>query len=347
MIVAGASVVALAETGPDEPIRLEYRATFGCPDEANFLERVRARTASVRFVREGAPARVFSVTLAAGPPSWGSVTICNRDREEGARRLEADSCDHVADGVALMVALAVDPHAVARPAPATAEIEASVVPQSAEVPDASSATVEDVDGAPPLPAPHLETPDAAPPPLSPLPPKPPLRYETGQTRRPSSLEILVRHLFVDADAMLATGVSPKTLIAGAPYLGWRSSGRRPLSADAAVDSIHRDHAAARHDREPVLPRFVVQAQSVGRAPSSLAPARRRVANPSAQMPKSTSFPRFVAGRLLGEGAGRDEPGSGPGARSEGAGFAFQSGGARGKSITETVRSPGPCRACSS
>src|SRR5258706_8835853 len=42
-----------------EPIHLEYSAADGCPDQASFEGRVRARTAHARFVTDVGTARTF------------------------------------------------------------------------------------------------------------------------------------------------------------------------------------------------------------------------------------------------------------------------------------------------
>ena len=231
MWLARASVVALAQTETGELIRLQYRATAGCPDEAAFLARVRTRTAHARFVGEGEPARTFSVNLENGAPSWGSVTITEGDRAEGTRRLEADSCDQVADGVALMVALALDPRALGGLAPAVSEVEAGPLPPAVpEIPDASAAGDLDASPAPP-PANPIEvsygTPTA--PPLN-LPPSQESDSAAEANHPPSPLRAFVRHFIAGADVALATGVTPKTLFAGTPYLDWRSSAVASLAA---------------------------------------------------------------------------------------------------------------------
>jgi hypothetical protein len=110
--------VAAAEDGV-EPIRLEYRASGDCPSEAEFIARVRARTSRIRPAWSEEPARTFSVALDAGPPPAGRLQIAVHDKLGGKRSVQADRCSDVADALALMVALAVDPQADARPSVAS------------------------------------------------------------------------------------------------------------------------------------------------------------------------------------------------------------------------------------
>jgi hypothetical protein len=126
LAATGGSAVAWAqEVG--EPIHIEYQAAEGCPLEADFVARVLERSAAARLVARREATRTFIVNLETGSPPSGSVTVTEGDHSQGARRLEADSCEHVADALALIVALALDPHAVAAPngsteAPPTAHL---------------------------------------------------------------------------------------------------------------------------------------------------------------------------------------------------------------------------------
>ena len=231
LLLAEGVELAAAE-GEGEPIRLEYRAGAGCPAEAAFVDRIRARTARARFVRAGGRVRTFTVELEGGARPSGSVTVVNGPRTEGTRRLEADTCSDVADALALMVALALDPHAhpaetplsgpsssvasgagpVGAPdlAPDASEVEASVPEGSApEPPAADAGAVDDAgpDSSSSSPAsPSWIEPDVPATPPAPAPPRPPL------------------HFFGGIDLALASDVTPTSpLFAGAPYVGWRST----------------------------------------------------------------------------------------------------------------------------
>jgi hypothetical protein len=214
VLVLAAAITAIA-TADDagEAIRLEYSAGPGCPDEAAFVARLRARTALARFVGRFERARAFVVRLASGATSSGSVTVTDADRGEGTRSLDADTCDEVADALALMVALAIDPHASIAP----------VAPPAS----AGSASPDSDSGA--TPASTAPFADAAPPPLPLPPPPPPAPLTTAPTTDEADAAAAhgsssaLRHVFAGADFAVATGVTPTTLLAGSPYIGWRST----------------------------------------------------------------------------------------------------------------------------
>ena len=105
----------------DEAIVLEYRAGGGCPDQASFMTSVRNRAARARLAVLGEHVRTFVVVLDAGPPATGSVTIQQAGRPHGSREVRADTCAEVADALALVVALAVDPLGGQAPKPPSAE----------------------------------------------------------------------------------------------------------------------------------------------------------------------------------------------------------------------------------
>jgi hypothetical protein len=129
--VTGGAASAVAQ-GDAEPIRLAYHATEGCPDEAGFVTRVRARTARARLAWAGESARTFTVVVEAGPTPSGHVTVEGGDRTEGTRRVQADSCSDVADALALVVALAIDPRSSAPQAPPPPPAPTSSSPQATE-----------------------------------------------------------------------------------------------------------------------------------------------------------------------------------------------------------------------
>ena len=122
--------------GTEEAIRLSYRASPGCPDEANFVARLCARTSRARIARAGESARTFTIVVDAGPPASGRVVVHGADdASEGTRQVRAASCTDVADALALMVALAIDPQAAAPERAASARPS----PPEPPAPSASSA----------------------------------------------------------------------------------------------------------------------------------------------------------------------------------------------------------------
>jgi hypothetical protein len=126
------ALVASASAQDDqEPIRLAYRASEGCPNEASFIARIRARTARARIAQVGEAARTFTVVVEAGRPSSGRVTVQGNDQTDATRRVQADTCSDVADALALVVALAIEPPATPPPPAASS---AAPVPSASMAP---------------------------------------------------------------------------------------------------------------------------------------------------------------------------------------------------------------------
>jgi hypothetical protein len=222
--------MAMAQ-GDEEPIRLDYRAGPGCLDEDSFVALVRARTPRVRLIDDGGRARTFQVRLAATARPSGSVTVVDGVRTEGTRTVDADTCAEVADELSLIVALALDPHATTPSTPPPA----SAAPPTAAPGDAGAPSVS-----------LAPAPSAPPPPTDPSPPTPTASgtralsgkatealapaVESGSAPAPLGL-----HFFAGVDLAVASGVAPTTIVGGAPYIGWRSTGasRIGLSVRAA------------------------------------------------------------------------------------------------------------------
>jgi hypothetical protein len=216
--LAGASAAGLAwAEGVGERIHLDYHSSEGCPDETSFVARIRGRTTAVRFVERGEAARTFAVTLESGSPASGSVAVTEGERGEGARRLEADSCEHLADALALIVALALDPHALAAP------VATPPAADSGAIFDSGAVSSSKVDLEASTPTPPMDLADAGPPvsfgPPGADAPPPSISMEEAPPspqRVPSAYQF-----FVGGDFVLATGVAPAPLYTGSPYVGWR------------------------------------------------------------------------------------------------------------------------------
>jgi hypothetical protein len=192
-----------------EPIRLTYEAPQACPDEVSFVERIRARTTRARIARPGEAARVFDVRLDGGPPFSGSMTVTDVDHSEGARHVQADSCDEVADALALVVALAIDPRASAQPATAPPILVPSPSPRPHPV-----STGRDK-------RPWGRAPRAS------LAERFGERTPKNATAAPST-----QSLFAGADLAVTSGVAPDSMVGASPYVGWRA-----ISTTAFAPSI--------------------------------------------------------------------------------------------------------------
>jgi hypothetical protein len=189
LVMLGAAAYA-APNEDEAPVRLIYRATEGCPDQADFLARIHVRTSRTRSARPGEVAWTFDVIIDAGPPASGSVTVFEPDFPMGTRRMHADTCADVADALALVIALSIDPHAAISPG-APAALLPPAAPSS-------------------LPTTELRQSFA------------PLRTDRPQFENhswsPSRADV-----FAGVDLVVAYGVAPSALVSGSPYVGWRAN----------------------------------------------------------------------------------------------------------------------------
>jgi len=210
---------------PSEAIRLEYRADTHCPAREAFVDGVRARTSRVHFVGQGeAASRTFVVEIRAGRPARGRVTVVDGTRANLTRELLTDTCEEVADALGLMVALAIDPLAVATPGSPSPPVAGPTASDGGMAPVPSASTLGPT-GSPvlvvaPSPAP-LSTSAASPAPKSTvrspsLAPAAPSRVPMASTRFPSTF-------FGGVDFASASGVSPATLVAPSVTIGWRGT----------------------------------------------------------------------------------------------------------------------------
>lgn len=113
LITATLSERAAAE-GAIEDVRIEYRAPEACPNEAWLLARLEARTDRFRRVSDDRPARSFGIEiaqLAGGYVGTLTITEPQADARPTSRRIEAPDCTEVAEGLALIAALTIDPRA--------------------------------------------------------------------------------------------------------------------------------------------------------------------------------------------------------------------------------------------
>jgi hypothetical protein len=96
---------------PADSIHIEYSAPGGCPSEAAFSWQVRAR---VR--QDAAPARKYAVVLTVdGSRARGTLRVEEESRNT-VREISGASCDEIAEGLALILALVIDPGARTEPA---------------------------------------------------------------------------------------------------------------------------------------------------------------------------------------------------------------------------------------
>ena len=207
-----------------EPIRLEYHAGAGCPNEAAFRTSVRGRTDRARFVESRDASRTFVVQVDSGARAWGRVTVTDEERHQLTRSVQADTCGEVADALGLVVALAIDPHATIAPAAASAPA-AATRPESSATDHAHeagatflglpvSSDAERVPATPPAATGEAE-------PSRPRPRVAPSPVPTSLATTPTPRNRIPATIYVGADLVVATGVAPSTLTAAAAGVGWQ------------------------------------------------------------------------------------------------------------------------------
>jgi len=197
-LLGGALLLTHGARADTEAIRIEYRASDGCPNADEFNAEVFQRTASARLAADGEDARTFKIVIErSGFGVTGSLVIRETDGATVARKVSGKDCTDVATVLALATALAIDPRA---------ELDVAVAPERA-------------------PAPEPPKPVVAPPPTAPVETEP-IDYESPSLpqRGPRSWNAAFGPTF-------AFGVAPRVALGGSLLLeyGDRTRGA-PLSS---------------------------------------------------------------------------------------------------------------------
>src|SRR5258708_11352388 len=196
-------------------IQITYAAPAGCPSDATFLWQVRSRIHEVHAL-----AAHYEVVLSSEGRQMRGVLRVEEENREAVRELAGASCDEVAEGLALIMALLIDPGASTAPAR-----------------DLPPATPPPVEEAPPRPAPPvaLRVPsDTA---VAPHPPPPRSRHasiEAGGTlflRDAIAPGLNVSGRIFLAAEMVGTGFVPAQLPLAFELCGSRPSLRTGRRAD--------------------------------------------------------------------------------------------------------------------
>jgi hypothetical protein len=137
--------LALAQTG--ETVHVDYEAPHGCPDVAQFMNEVHARSPRIRFADDGTRALSVRLTQTLGRVS-GQFTLRDADGTARQRTVTGSQCAEVVSGLALIAAVAIDPNALL----GTPNVDPSA---SAMTSDAGPP----IDAAPIAPAPPTPEPD--------------------------------------------------------------------------------------------------------------------------------------------------------------------------------------------
>jgi hypothetical protein len=103
---------SFGQTSDREPIRIEYEAPPACPTAEAFASAVTARTSKMRFAAPNEEARTFSIVIdPTGASLEGRLVMRDAEGSEVVRAVASRSCDDIADALAIIVGLAVDPTA--------------------------------------------------------------------------------------------------------------------------------------------------------------------------------------------------------------------------------------------
>jgi hypothetical protein len=107
-----------------------YQAPEGCPSQADFESRVRSRMPARESM---SPRRIEARLSRSGTRIAASVVLTDANGAVTTRRIVAASCNEAVDGLALIVALTVDPlEAHGGPVPPATESESTVPSSSAD-----------------------------------------------------------------------------------------------------------------------------------------------------------------------------------------------------------------------
>jgi len=101
-----------------EPVLIVVDAPDGCITSRDFLSEVRRRTVRVRAAEPGEPARSFTLSIRTGAPVVGVLSAENGDGTTTRRVVEGVNCREVADALALVLAVTLDPFTDPSRAPA-------------------------------------------------------------------------------------------------------------------------------------------------------------------------------------------------------------------------------------
>src|ERR1700679_1390056 len=101
-LLAVLSPPARAEGADTEPIRIDFHAPAGCPDQAAFAAQVSARTRRARLAEAGEAARRLSVPLTPqGARTRGTLTIDDPGGPPAIRTVTGGTCDEVVSALGL------------------------------------------------------------------------------------------------------------------------------------------------------------------------------------------------------------------------------------------------------
>jgi len=231
LAVSSARARAAATSEPPVMASLAVTGSPDCAGRAEVVKLVARRSARIRF-DDGAAGPALRVAIDAATPRAlaATLSIVWPDGSRSERHLSAPTCAEIADAVALVVVLALDPAAAARQPPAAPPARPASPPRNEPAPPASPTRDRPPPeppaekSAPPPPAPRADdTPPPPPPPPEPVPP-PPAPVVVQSTVAPPPAEPPspppVHRLDVGAAFRVASGPAPSLMPGVALVAGW-------------------------------------------------------------------------------------------------------------------------------
>lgn len=133
---------AAAQPSPIQ-VQLEVRSVLNCASRPKVVDRVRARSPKIAFVENDGEV-VIGVTFSKQAEVFsGEVTWLEAGKPAQVRRLSAGSCEDAVDGVALILAITLDPNAVRDVSESRLETDAAASPPSRAEGDEGSVLHDD------------------------------------------------------------------------------------------------------------------------------------------------------------------------------------------------------------
>lgn len=237
-------LVVQAQAEPPGPVVIWFRSSEGCPDGPQFLPLLGERAGSARLAEAGDHIDFVVTLVADGPHSTGKLERQTQSGSVAIRQLDGESCDRVAEALALSLALAMGPEDPSvpvdpvEPAPQDAEPAAAAADPPAPVPP--------VPAAPPPPA-VAPVPPTRPEPVVP-PPAPPARRWWAGMQGGAITGVVPRAAGSVAAFVEVDRVAPGLL----PHLALRAAAAGVLgSADTEVGTVSQRIAAGRLEACPL------------------------------------------------------------------------------------------------
>src|SRR5512142_2753584 len=143
--IAASLLSCPAVSAQNQRIALDYVAEPTCPTRPEFIAQVKARTALADFADDAALERRFSVSVSRKQELFvGRMSSPSGHLSTNERQVSSENCLDVVSALALIVALAVDPHADLTESPVRAADDetspAASATNTATVPDHSERT---------------------------------------------------------------------------------------------------------------------------------------------------------------------------------------------------------------